>query len=1328
MKRIRQYALRLIVTLISLAGGGAAVAQSYNLGSKMTFISELCIDREYHCDPSSAMKDKGWTFIDVDLNDDCGIKTDYIYLGYKTTTNPAEAITDIIIARGGQYSGDKNVTITYEGRTYRAAYYDDDSDGGDLNDTAGGSYIYVYYTKDKAVNELGGLVPGTQAVTRLDVFVDQKGKRNANSAQMYDGGKLVGWADLNDGVSAHWIDLQVTKHTHSQFFDYSGQLGMYGCDCGHFLEDFDQADLDKNGNYIIKNCGNLLWFSNHVREAGHENASARLVSDIDMTPLKDLRDGNTWMPIGTFADKRWWCGTFDGMNHTISNLKFSNVGDSQCAGLFGRASGCVIRNLNVTHADVQGSSAAILVGAAGNDFSMSNCSVSGKVSGLLCAGLALRAGTGRRSLVQCTNEASVTGVGLACGILGNSDSEIAGRDSLDRCVNKGSVDCAFGKALAITSMQTGYIKNCLNLICPSVMFTSGAFAEVTEPANTTLVGNLNMGSCTLVKNTTGFREAHHNYYTVREADRNTRLTAEQLTYAKSSDLQSGNICYLLNMESTDPSTAWRQKLGTDNHPTPTAGENAVFPFTKCNGKQHYSNYWMYAEDASDGLHHYDNDFYDVVNAWDPSTSTANLIVTFTCRYCGDKIYRQPTVSTQNPDQVLCTAGASIIYSFKVLDKHSHEYMVLRRAGDAVNLNRKHSNPVKKGDLYVCNDCGGILGGVQPKQDENGNYLIANYGNLLWFSQQANGGQQDICARQIADIDLLQYKELGMTGWTSIGTKDKEWTGSYDGDGHRIILNSPKEGDGNITLFGYVQGGKISNLIVEGYSHGANTGLLCRYADRSEFINCTSIGEITGASVAGMCYRSTNCNFTLCRNYARVTGMQSVAGGLVGITYSGEFSRCANFGDVLGKANYIGGLVGQSHKMFVLKDCGNYGNVSGTNCVGGIIGSAGLLEEVEDLPMANATQPTIYRCLNAGKVRLTNESNSKGAFLGHVNMPEEELTLLVNNNFYLNSQLPIGNIKTETGQGIITKVKEEELASGDVCISLNDGLSGDNLVWKQDETEGANYPVPFWDGEEKKDVMYRVLANGGSFLVKPDQTIDELTLEDPQDDEYQFYSPVSFRVKDLTYHRMGYTLKQDFCWTIYLPFSFECQEYEVYKYIGVDEQTHILCFEPVNGPTQPNTPYLIRLAKGTPEGELKIHVQDACIVPTITMVPFEASEQIHMPNGFYGTYETRSGLYGDEGFFAYSTYNGDFRRCSSEDDGSLLKPFRGIIKLDKTFGKDLQELDINEPVGNPSGIHISQMEILPADLPTYDLQGRRVQRMQEGQIYVRGGKKFIYHAL
>lgn len=1326
MKRIRQNVLRLIVTLITLAGGGAALAQNYNLGSKMTFISELCIDREGSRGASGAMKDKGWTFIDEDLNDDCGAGTAYIYLGYKTTTNPAEAITDIIIARGKQYNGANNVTITYEGRTYRAAEYDDDSDGGDLNDTAGGSYLYVYYTKDKAVNELGGLMPGTQAVTRLDVFVDQKDKRNSNSAQMYDGGKLVGWADLNDSVSAHWIDLQVTKHIHEQFFDYSEQLGMYGCYCGHFLEDFVEADKDKEGMYLIKNCGNLLWFSNHVRKAGQENASARLVSDIDMTPLKDLRDGQTWLPIGTFPDQRWWCGTFDGMNHTISNLKFTVEVDSINAGLFGRASGCVIRNLNVTDADIQGPSAAILVAAAGDNFYMSNCSVSGYVAGVQSAGLALRAGSGRRSLVQCTNRASIHGDNLACGILG-SNSNSADTDSLDRCVNYGSVTGGFGRAFAITKMHNGYIKNCLNLTSPSA-FRGGAFAEVTDPANTTLVGNLNMGSCTLVDNTTGFKEVHHNYYTERGAERDTKLTAGQLTYANPSDLQSGNICYLLNQESTDPSTAWRQKLGTSLRPSPTAGEDIVYPFTKCYGKQHYSNYWMYAEDSSDGLHHYENDFYDVVNAWDPSTSIANLMVTFKCRYCGDKIYRQPTVSTQNPNQVLCTAGASVIYSFKVLDKNTHEYMVLRKTGDAMNLGRKHGNQVKKGDLYVCKDCGAILGGEQPKQDENGNYLIANYGNLLWFSQQTNGGKQDICARQIADIDLLQYKELGMTGWTSIGTKNKEWTGRYDGGGHKIILNSAKEGDGNITLFGYVLGGKISNLTVEGYSHGENTGLLCRYAYSSEFVNCTSIGEITGASVAGMCYRSTNCNFTLCRNYARVTGMQSVAGGLVGITYSGEFSRCANFGDVRGDAKYIGGLVGQSHKMFVLKDCGNYGNISGTNCVGGIIGSAGLQDEDADLPMANATQPTIYRCLNAGKVRLTKESNSKGAFLGHVNMPEEELTLLVSNNFYLNSQLPIGNIKTETGQGIITKVKEDELASGDVCISLNDGLSGDNLVWKQDEAEGANYPVPFWDGEETKDIMYRVLANGGSFLVKPNQTIDELTLEDPQDDEYQFYSPVSFRVKDLTYHRMGYTMKQDFCWTIYLPFRFECQEYEVFKYIGVDEQSKTLCFEPVHGPTEPNTPYLIRLAKGTPEGELKIHVQDACIEPTITTVPFEASEQIHMQNGFYGTYETRSGLYGDEGFFAYSTYNGDFRKCSSEDDGSLLKPFRGIIKLDKTFGKDLQELEVDEPVGNPNGIHISQMEILPANAPTYDMQGRRVQHMQDGQIYVRGGKKFIYHAL
>ena len=61
----------------------------------------------------------GHTIIDIDLNDDAG--GDYIYMGYKTTTDPDKAITGIIIRK------DKNppISSTYNGCTF---YLVDDSD------------------------------------------------------------------------------------------------------------------------------------------------------------------------------------------------------------------------------------------------------------------------------------------------------------------------------------------------------------------------------------------------------------------------------------------------------------------------------------------------------------------------------------------------------------------------------------------------------------------------------------------------------------------------------------------------------------------------------------------------------------------------------------------------------------------------------------------------------------------------------------------------------------------------------------------------------------------------------------------------------------------------------------------------------------------------------------------------------------------------------------------------------------------------------------------------------------------------------------------------
>ena len=75
--------------------------------------------------------------IDLDLNK--GARGEYIYLGYKTTYNKEEAITDIIAEH---YNDSQSKDLTYDGNKYKIVPVD-------LNKGAGGKYIYLYYTKDK---------------------------------------------------------------------------------------------------------------------------------------------------------------------------------------------------------------------------------------------------------------------------------------------------------------------------------------------------------------------------------------------------------------------------------------------------------------------------------------------------------------------------------------------------------------------------------------------------------------------------------------------------------------------------------------------------------------------------------------------------------------------------------------------------------------------------------------------------------------------------------------------------------------------------------------------------------------------------------------------------------------------------------------------------------------------------------------------------------------------------------------------------------------------------------------------------------------------------
>ncbi len=156
MKKL--YKLLLICLLIIAGGGNALKAQSYNSDNSETanraetptYISKIAVAYgAKESTPKDILKNNGFTIIDKDLNDGCGASSHYIYMGYKTTTNPADAITGIFFRTGENPPN----SATFDGVTAYLLGGSDETNPGentyvDLNAKAGGQYIYTYVTRN----------------------------------------------------------------------------------------------------------------------------------------------------------------------------------------------------------------------------------------------------------------------------------------------------------------------------------------------------------------------------------------------------------------------------------------------------------------------------------------------------------------------------------------------------------------------------------------------------------------------------------------------------------------------------------------------------------------------------------------------------------------------------------------------------------------------------------------------------------------------------------------------------------------------------------------------------------------------------------------------------------------------------------------------------------------------------------------------------------------------------------------------------------------------------------------------------------------------------
>ena len=172
--------------------------------------------------------------------------------------------------------------------------------------------------------------------------------------------------------------------------------------------------IEGNGSYTVTSADGLMHVADLVN-GGKTDINITLDTDIDLT-------GKDWTPIGTnFYNS--YTGTFDGGGHTIMGLTVTT--NDQYVGLFGRlgkagtVKNVVMDGIQITCNHRLGYAGGVAGFSWGG--TIENCSVSGSVSGTICAGGVVGI-QWEASITGCSSSATVKGMVQVGGVAGETNS------------------------------------------------------------------------------------------------------------------------------------------------------------------------------------------------------------------------------------------------------------------------------------------------------------------------------------------------------------------------------------------------------------------------------------------------------------------------------------------------------------------------------------------------------------------------------------------------------------------------------------------------------------------------------------------------------------------------------------------------------------------------------------------------------------------------------------------------------------------------------------------------------------------------------------------
>ena len=353
------------------------------------------------------------------------------------------------------------------------------------------------------------------------------------------------------------------------------------------------------------------------------------------------------------------------------------------------------------------------------------------------------------------------------------------------------------------------------------------------------------------------------------------------------------------------------------------------------------------------------------------------------------------------------------------------------------------------------------------------FQISNAKELAWFREWVNGTYTvsssesatthlNACAKLTADIDLKDFcyaadasQNLEELSWVPIGNIERDYKGTFDGNGKTITNLYINASQTFMGLFGYTYQSTIKNLTFENANvtntqdvigilvGDAGSGSTLQNIKISETCQIKGGGNYTGG-IAGILYG----NAYNCVNYATVQGKEKV-GGLFGSYQKtgNSITACANYGNVTATSQRVGGLVGD-FSGGTIQDCANYGNVKGANSVAGLAGYVhdGKIQNVFSYGNISATESTQDIGMAFGYSKYGDTEGMVAYYSG--------AKLTANSQKITVKAFGSGNLSEDNATGFT----ETQLKSGVVAYLLQQNASSE-AKWGQNlANNGDSYPV------------------------------------------------------------------------------------------------------------------------------------------------------------------------------------------------------------------------------------------------------------------------------